>query len=377
MRELTHLSLFSGIGGLDLAAEWAGFKTVGQCEYADYPTKVLEKHWPTVERWRDIRTLTGENFYERTGLRTVDLISGGFPCQPFSVAGKQRGKEDDRYLWPEMVRVIKELRPTWIVGENVAGIVKLALPDILSELEAERYRTRTFLIPACAVGARHRRYRVAIVAYSDSSRQLCRQNEINTAEARKQAQREFIRCSETVQYTNSTGCQELNTAGKPDKEGFSCGGRNPADVCYSANQRLQDRTIQPMGGQGTSEQESERSGSYVSDTHNWSGVMRRDGKLPRTQDAGARREDNGRRTQEHESGKRRTAQSRLGGMADGIPPRLDGYWDVEPDIPRIAKGIPNRVERIKGLGNAVVPQQFYTVLKAIADVERSRDETVL
>ena len=167
MRKLTHLSLFSGIGGLDLAAEWAGIETIGQCEWAEYPTKVLERHWPDVPRWKDIRTLTGESFYERTGRRTVDIISGGFPCQPFSVAGKQRGKEDDRYLWPEMVRIIKELRPTWVVGENVAGIVRMALADILSELEACGYRTRTFLIPACAVGARHRRYRVAIVGYSE------------------------------------------------------------------------------------------------------------------------------------------------------------------------------------------------------------------
>ena len=173
---LTHLSLFSGIGGLDIAAEMAGFKTVGQCEWADFQTKVLEKHWPDVPRWRDIRTLTGDSFYERTGLRTVDVVSGGFPCQPFSLAGKREGKDDDRYLWPEMLRVIREIRPSWVIGENVPGIINLALDTVLSDLEEEGYTTQAFVIPACGINAPHKRERVCIVAYAVNRGSVVRWN---------------------------------------------------------------------------------------------------------------------------------------------------------------------------------------------------------
>ena len=256
-RRLTHLSLFSGIGGLDLAAEWAGFESVGQCEFADYPTKILEQHWPDVTRWRDIRTLTGGSFYERTGLRTVDIISGGFPCQPFSTAGKQRGEEDDRYLWPEMVRVIAELRPTWVVGENVAGIINMALDKVLSDLEGQGYTTRTFLIPAAGVNAPHQRYRTAIVANADRIRQFYRTDAVQPAERGKPPQPESGRCCEDVAYSYGSGCEKLHFPGITDAEGFADWGIDERTVCNTAGQGLPDWSGRTMDEQ-EKEQESER-----------------------------------------------------------------------------------------------------------------------
>jgi DNA (cytosine-5)-methyltransferase 1 len=274
-KEMTHLSLFSGIGGLDLAAEWAGFETVGQCEWADYPTKVLEKHWPDVPRWRDIRTLTKESFYERTGRATVDVISGGFPCQPFSVAGKQKGKEDNRYLWPEMLRVIRELKPHYVVGENVPGIINIAADEVCADLEREGYEVRIFNFEAAAVGAPHRRDRVAFVANAESNR--------------------------------------------------------PQPFDRTAAIQGERHGQRPVGGEDIQARPAER----------------------------------------------RFPQSRLGGMPDGLSSFLDGLrwpagygqeqFDWEP--PRTAHGIKRRADRIKCLGNAVVPQQFYPIFKAIAELE--------
>ena len=154
------LDLFSGIGGFSLGLESAGMETVAFCEQDKFCQKVLAHHWPDLLIHSDITELNG---YGYRG--AVELICGGFPCQPFSVAGKQRGAEDDRALWPEMLRVIREVAPRWVIGENVSGIISMELDKVLSDLEGEGYTCWTFVLPACSVDAKHRRDRVWVIAH--------------------------------------------------------------------------------------------------------------------------------------------------------------------------------------------------------------------
>lgn len=161
MRKLRVLDLFSGIGGFSLGLERSGgFETVAFCEIEPFPRRVLAKHWPNVPIFEDVRKLKGHD------IGPVDVICGGYPCQPFSTAGKRQGQADDRHLWPEFRRLVAELRPTWVIGENVAGHISMGLDDVLADLETEGYTARTFVIPACAVGASHRRDRVWTVAHA-------------------------------------------------------------------------------------------------------------------------------------------------------------------------------------------------------------------
>ena len=163
---MRHGSLFSGIGGFDLAAEWCGWENVFHCEWNTFGQKVLKHHFPKSISYNDI---TKTDFSIHRG--AIDIISGGFPCQPYSTAGKRLGKEDERHLWPEMLRAIREIQPSWVVGENVRGLTNwnggLVFDEVQSDLEIEGYEVLPFLLPACSVGAPHRRDRIWFIAYSN------------------------------------------------------------------------------------------------------------------------------------------------------------------------------------------------------------------
>lgn len=165
---MKHGSLFSGIGGFDLAAEWMGWENVFHCEWNEFGQRILKYYWPKAKSYNDI---TKTDFTPHRG--TIDILSGGFPCQPYSQAGKRLGTEDERHLWPEMLRAIREIQPRYVVGENVSGLVNwsggLVFEEVQTNLENEGYEVQAFILPACAVNAPHRRDRVWFVAHANGS----------------------------------------------------------------------------------------------------------------------------------------------------------------------------------------------------------------
>jgi DNA (cytosine-5)-methyltransferase 1 len=260
---LTLGSLFDGISGFPLAASWCGIETKWISEIDEFCLKVSKKNFPNAIQYGDIKEI-GKGRKWEPGY--VDIISGGFPCQPFSVAGNQQGKEDNRYLWPEMLRVIGEVKPRWVIGENVPGIINMALDEVLASLENEGYKTETFIIPACGVGAPHKRDRVWIIANSNIAQ---REREVGGVES-------FAINGSSKTSTNSKG------------------------IC-SQGFNTRQREIEPGGS-------------------DW-------GK---------------------------------------------NWTEIASEFSRVDDGIPDRVDRIKSLGNAIVPQIAYEIFKAINEVEQTK-----
>ena len=328
------LDLFSGIGGISLAAEWAGIETAAFCEIEPFCQKVLRKHWPHVPIYDDVRALTKARL-DADGIGTIDIVVGGYPCQPFSVAGKRRGAEDDRHLWPEMFRIIAEIRPRWVVGENVAGHVNLGLDDVLSDLESIGYTAQAFVIPACAVGSPHRRDRVFIVAYTESEYSGRLPSRTGTENARLAFSGQDV--------ADSQGKRRRTWRSEPEGQ--------QRELCVTGS-RTSCETL--------ADAESQQTGGVFFQQF--------------STDLGANR-DGSRETPT------RPAQSGLDRVLDGLSNWLDGHrWPAgygqeqyEWEPPRVAVGVKNRAARLKALGNAVVPQQIFPIFAAIRLIEESEE----
>jgi DNA (cytosine-5)-methyltransferase 1 len=335
---MRFLSLFAGIGGFDLGLERAGMECVGQVENDPFCIKVLEKHWPNVKRLADIRGVKGDEF------GPVNLVCGGFPCQPWSGAGKRRGTEDDRDLWPEMLRVIEIVRPRWVIGENVRNFVsmEMGLDRSISDLEAiGGYAVQAFVIPACAVDAPHRRDRVWVVARDTKSNGSSEERSVWQGENTKPR-----RVCEAVADTNPTGQPPSLGCGQGDREARDHAGRRSEDVADAKGEPKRPR-LRKDGTKPNQRVKPSDSGGNVPNPDSGGRALWGDGQLPATSQVEGRGPDNGERAPEHEPRQR---------------------WLPEPDVGRVAHGVPQRVDRLKCLGNAVVPQVVerigYAILKA-------------
>tara|TARA_B100001057_G_C22773426_1_gene920597 strand:- start:489 stop:1439 length:951 start_codon:yes stop_codon:yes gene_type:complete len=310
------LDLFSGIGGFSYGLDQVGFKTVAFCEMDQYCKLVLQKHWKGVKIYNDIKELKGEEIIKELG--TIDIITGGFPCQPFSIAGSRKGTDDNRHLWPEMFRLIKELKPRWIIGENVRNIISIqegmVFENVCTDLEGEGYEVRAFNIPAAGIGAPHKRERIWIVA--NSGRTLRERGKFKGENANE------VKQEDADQHQRSSSPSEPNVADtytrlsngsieevQSGRQTFDTSSKRVTDVAYTYSQRQQEQC-------GPESIQKERNESQRSSS------------------------------QEGHTG-----------------------WEFEPDVGRVANGISGRVHRLKALGNSIVPQIAKEIGKAIMKAE--------
>ena len=462
------VDLFSGIGGFSYAAEQivGGFETIAFVERDEYCQKVLRKHWSDVPIYSDIRSFNGKEY------KDADIVVGGFPCQPWSVAGAQRGSEDDRDLWHEMVRVIEDIRPRWIIGENVSGFITMSmgLRRSLIDLESIGYKAIPYLIPAAAVDAKHRRMRCWIVGYSEhdgssaptfrrgneqidggSSQGQNKASELERTSGREdngfiqtdifdlmanannagdrtpasgvdteqqeieqrreeQSQSELSRQCEDVEDTNSIECQarseEQGALRESEERRLKCNnisGRSE-DVSNTKSKGLEGRihstTLSKERNESTHSRDiHSRERNNVANTDN-KGVRTRingsdndlqkesgswgDDRTTSRTDAGlhAQTTKNGEMELSQKGdvpytiGKRGCSGSSRGEDAKDV--RQSSFrerpilWDAEPNVGRVANGVPNRVHRLRCLGNSIVPQVVARIFYSIKEAENDR-----
>ena len=296
---MKHIGLFEGIGGFSLAARWAGWETIAWCEWNEFGQKVLRHHFPEAEGFGDITKTDFTKYANR-----IDILTGGFPCQPYSLAGKRKGKEDERHLWPEMLRAIREIRPTYVVGENVFGLINwnggMVFNEVQTDLEVEGYEVWAYVLPACAINAPHRRDRVWFVAYSRHNTTRSTRNSNTNERGEFATLYQEGQSGERKAIFNNGFCNIQGIATDNDNQGLQ-GSEEQRSIGESWQKRNKQlaRFFQP----------------------NWENFP---------------------------------TQSPICGRDDGFPTELDGIT-----FPKW------RTESIKAYGNAIVPQVAYEIFKAI------------
>jgi len=320
---LRHVDLCSGIGGFSLGFEWAQLSTpILFCDTEPWCRKILAKNFPNVPIATDVKELANDP--ERL-VPDCDILTAGYPCQPFSVAGKQKGTEDDRHIWPFIFRIVAQKRPTWCVFENVHGHIAMGLDQVLADLESEGYSTRTFVVPACGVNAPHKRDRLWIVAHSELAYSVS------------------IRRGRRNSTRRETGERDVQS----EEQGRSSMGRETEGRGQPRGENVADTTIL-----GSQEHGHGKPDEFVHVSEN----------VADTSGEGSQGRLSGRSNSERQSfvGQSGCSSSTYGQSGED-------WWAVEPNVRRVAHGIPKRVDRIKGLGNAIVPQIAMNIGLAIKE----------
>jgi DNA (cytosine-5)-methyltransferase 1 len=351
---MRHGSLFSGIGGFDLASEWMGWENVFHCEWNEFGQKVLKYYWPKSITYNDI---TKTDFTIHRG--TIDILTGGFPCQPYSSAGKRLGKEDERHLWPEMLRTIRQIQPTWVVGENVRGLTNwnggLVFDEVQADLEAEGYEVTPFLLPACAVNAPHRRDRIWFIAYSKSN-DAKRIREFNNNKWQNKKEKRFGFWNEFTSNGSESIATNSNSSSKesPGKSrSFNC---DRSDNNAKQEQR-RESTKQYIGCNNVSG-DVKHSDSFGQEWRS----NKTDGKIAIRNFFGK----SNARINKWNAWQNFPTVSPICDGNDGLSSRLDGItfskW---------------RNESIKAGGNAIVPQVVFQIFKAIEQYNQLNNQLTL
>ena len=362
--KLKILDLFSGLGGFSLGLERTGkYKTVAFCEIDKYCTLLLQKHWKGVKIYNDVKKITKEGF-EADGIESPDIITGGFPCQPFSVAGKQKGTSDDRHLWPEMFRIIKAFKPRFVIGENVPGIVNIqdgvVFETVCTDLESQGYEVQPFNIPAAAVGAPHQRKRIWIIAtlgdskYNGSStNEIGRRNEeINEwTKKRQNSPFEFERTS------RSKDNETMENSGRTLRQGSKLFNTNEDEIREeNANQHQRSSSPSESNVANTDTRLGNGENEEIQTGRNTSNISSSEMANTNSEGLEGLRQSS---SQFNETSSSTSRSEERQGQVD------QGWWSVEPNVGRVAHGVSGRVHRLRGLGNSIVPQIAEEIGKAI------------